>query len=320
MFTAMRSTSVLTVFVAVALVGAAVVTGQAPAKQAIAHRGASGYAPEHTMAAYALAIEQKADFVEQDLGVSKDGVLVCLHDDTLERTSNVEAVFPDRAGVMPGAAAGAGGRAGADRKRWLINDFTVAEMRRLDFGSWFNPKFANARIVTFQEAIDFVRTKPGVGMYPELKSPPLYTSRGVDMTKIFVDQVKKNGLDRPESLRAHPVIIQSFDEATIRRVSKELPTIPRGFLTSNESDVTDARLRELATFATGIMPEKRIIAAHPDMVARAHAAGLTVTSWTFAVGNTPGYPTVKDEMSHFLYDLGIDALFTNNPDQFPHTR
>src|SRR5678815_927111 len=65
-------------------------------KQLIAHRGASGYAPEHTLAAYRLAMEQGADYVEQDLGVTKDGVLVCLHDDTLERTTNVEEVFPDR--------------------------------------------------------------------------------------------------------------------------------------------------------------------------------------------------------------------------------
>ena len=66
-------------------------------KLAIAHRGASAYAPEHTLAVYRLAIEQKADYVEQDLAVTKDGVLICLHDDSLERTTNVDEVFPDRA-------------------------------------------------------------------------------------------------------------------------------------------------------------------------------------------------------------------------------
>src|SRR5262245_50365883 len=171
------------------ILGMTIVAGQTPAKQAIAHRGASGYAPEHTMAAYRLAIEQKVDFVEQDLAVSKDGILVCLHDDTLERTSNVAAVFPDRFSAEPAAA----GRAGQpERKRWLANDFTVAELRRLDFGSWFNPKFKDEKIVTFQESIDLVKSKPGLGMYPELKSPPLYTGRGVDMLKIFADTVKKN--------------------------------------------------------------------------------------------------------------------------------
>src|SRR6476469_4764748 len=88
-------------------------------KQLIAHRGASGYAPEHTFAAYQLAMEQKADFVEPDLAVSKDGTLVCLHDDTLERTTNVKDVFPDR------YSRELTGRGGA--KRWIANDFTVAE-------------------------------------------------------------------------------------------------------------------------------------------------------------------------------------------------
>ena len=277
------------------------------AKQSIAHRGASGYAPEHSEAAYKLAMEQKADFVEPDLAVTKDGVLVCLHDDTLERTTNVAEVFPDRASKdMRGGPA----------QRWLANDFTLAEIKRLDNGRWFDPKFTGMRVPTFEEMIALVRGK--AGLYPELKSPPLYTARGIDMEKIFVEAVKKNGLDKPESLKTTPVIIQSFDEATIRRVAKDLPTIPRVFLTSKDEDVTDARLRELAGFATGIAPEKVVIARHPEMVKRAHDAGLTVTSWTFrADDKAMTFPTVRDEMSHFLYDLGIDALFTNNPDQFP---
>jgi glycerophosphoryl diester phosphodiesterase len=113
------------------------------------------------------------------------------------------------------------------------------------------------------------------------------------------------------------VIIQSFDEATIRRVATDLPTIPRVFLTSKDEDVTEPRIRQLATFATGIAPEKAVIARHPELVKRAHDAGLTVTSWTFRADDKTTFPTVRDEMAHFLYTLGIDALFTNNPDQFP---
>ena len=128
------------------------------------------------------------------------------------------------------------------------------------------------------------------GLYPELKSPPLYTGRGVDMAKLFVESVKKHGLDRPESLKTTPVIIQSFDEATIKRMATELPTIPRVFLTSDDADVTDARLKELAGFATGIAPNKNVIAKHPDMVARAHALGLTVTSWTFGADEKTSQP------------------------------
>jgi glycerophosphoryl diester phosphodiesterase len=279
-------------------------------KQLIAHRGASGYAPEHTFASYELAMAQGADFVEPDLAVSKDGVLICLHDDTLERTTNVAEVFPDR------FSREMKGRNG--EKRWLANEFTVPELKRLDNGRWYNPKFAGAQIPTWEEMVTKVRTKPGTGVYPELKSLPLYTSRGVDMAAIFVASVKKMQLETADSLKRTPVIVQSFDRPVIKRMSVELPTIPRVFLTEDDKDLADDRLRDLATFATGIAPEKAVIARHPDMVARAHALGLTVTSWTFrADEKNTGYGSVRDEMSHFLYTLGIDALFTNNPDQFP---
>ena len=291
-----------------ALTGAGLLAQSAKAKQAIAHRGASGYAPEHTPAAYKLAMEMKADFVEPDLAVSKDNVLFCMHDDTLERTTNVADVFPDR----PSTAY----KSRQPGKHWLGNDFTMAEIKSLDAGKWFKPEFAGQHIQSFQDAIDLVRGK--AGLYPELKSPELYKSRGVDQEKLFVDIMRKNGLEKPESLKTTPVIIQSFDEEAIRRVAVDLPTVPRVFLTSKDEDVTEARIRELAKFATGIAPEKTVIAKHPEMVARAHAAGLTVTSWTFRSDDKDmKYPSVKAEMSHFLYDLGIDALFTNNPDQFP---
>src|SRR5918992_375823 len=95
-------------------------------KQLVAHRGASAYAPEHTLEAYRLALDQGADYVEQDLAVSKDGVLVCIHDLTLERTTNVEEVFPDRFTEDTSS--------GTPVRRWLVNDFTLAEIKRLEAG------------------------------------------------------------------------------------------------------------------------------------------------------------------------------------------
>jgi glycerophosphoryl diester phosphodiesterase len=289
-------------------IAAGLVSQAAGPKVAIAHRGASSYAPEHTRAAYQLALDQKADYVEQDLAVTRDGVLVCLHDDTLERTSDVAAIFPDRFTT-------AASRDAATR-RWLANDFTLEEMRRLDMGRWFNPKFAGEKIVTWQEAIDLVRGK--AGLYPELKSPPLYTSRGVDMVKLFVESVKKNGLDRPESLKTTPLIVQSFDEATVRRAAAELPTVPRILLMESFGQgLTDERLRDIKSFATGIGPAKGQLLAQPDVVKRAQAVGLTVTAYTFRSSNTGKFASVREEMSHFLTTLGIDAVFTDNPDQFP---
>jgi glycerophosphoryl diester phosphodiesterase len=290
-----RLTPAFAVIFAVLVLAWASVSAQAR-KQLIAHRGASGYTPEHTAAAYRLAIEQHAEFVEPDLAVTKDGVLICLHDDTLKRTTNAAELFPQR-------------------DPWLANDFTLDEIKRLDAGKWFKPTFAGERIQTFQEAIDLVRGK--AGLYPELKSPELYRSRHVDQLKLFVDIIRKNGLDRPESLEATPVIIQSFDEEAVRRVAKELPTIPRVLLVERDGDVSEPRLRVIKTFATGVAPEKSLVAQHPEMVKQAHALGLTVTCWTFRADEQSTFASVGDEMSHFLYDLGIDALFTNNPDQFP---
>lgn len=265
-------------------------------KELIAHRGASGYAPEHTAAAYRLAMQQHADFVEPDLAVTKDNVLICLHDDSLARTTNIAEVYPERA-------------------KALANDLTIAEIKRLDAGRWFGPQFAGQRIQTFQEAIDLVRGH--AGLYPELKSPELYKSRGVDQAQLFIDLIRKNGLERPDSLKTTPIIIQSFDETAIRRVANELPTIPRVLLVEKRGDVSEARLREIKTFATGVAPEKSIVAEHPEVVTLAHAIGLTVTCWTFRADEKTAFASVQDEMSKYLYDYGIDALFTNNPDQFP---
>src|SRR4029453_5797979 len=116
----------------------------------------------------------------------------------------------------------------------------------------FARRCGGKRMPTFQEMIDLVRGK--AGLYPELKSPPLYVSRGVDMEQIFVKLIKQNKLHTPEAMKTTPMIIQSFDEATVRRVSKDLPSIPRLFLTERDEDVTDARLREVATFPTSIGP------------------------------------------------------------------
>ena len=276
-------------------------------KVLIAHRGASAYAPEHTLEAYKLAIEQKADYVEQDLAVSKDGVLVCIHDLTLERTTNVEEIFPTRFVENPSGA--------APGKRWLVGDFTLAELKQLDAGSWFNEKFAGARIPTFQEAIDLVGEK--AGLYPELKDPAFYRQRGVSPESLLAAILKKNNLADGKGKR---VIIQSFDDSTIRTLSTQLPQVPRAWLVGPENVTkidTAEKVKAVASFATGLAPNKAIVAAKPELVQWAHAAGLTVTPWTFRSSNTGAFASVRDEMAKFLYEFGVDALFTDNPDQFP---
>jgi glycerophosphoryl diester phosphodiesterase len=281
---------------------------QASRKILVAHRGASAYAPEHTIAAYRLAIEQGADYVEQDLQISKDGVLVCLHDLTLERTTNVEEVFPDRAATVKG------------RRTWNVSDFTLQELKRLDAGSWFKPGFKGERIPTFQEAIDFVRGKAGI--YPETKEPEVYGARGFDMAAMTLAVLAKNGLDHPGSDPKTPVIIQSFSADSLRQMRKAGSTLPLVFLISDLDKgaprwLTDAGLKMVRAFAAGIGPAKALVTADTTIVSRAHAAGLTVTPYTFRAGATPDGMTVRQEMADFLFRLGVDALFTDNPDQFP---
>ncbi len=286
-----------------------VAMAQTPRKILVAHRGASAYAPEHTLAAYRLAIEQGADFVEQDLQISKDGVLVCLHDLTLERTTNVEEVFPERAATDQ-----------KGRKVWNVSDFTLQELKTLDAGSWFNPKFKGERIPTFQEAIDVVRGK--AGLYPETKGPEVYGSRGFDMESLLLAVLAKNTLDRPDSDAKTPVIIQSFSAESLQKMRKSGTALPLTFLVSDldpsrDRWLTDAGLKGIRQFATGLGPAKALLLADPTLASRAHAAGLTITPYTFRAAGLPSGKTVKEEMADFLYRIGVDALFTDNPDQFP---
>lgn len=272
----------------------------------VAHRGASGYAPEHTLEAYRLGIEQKADFIEQDLQITKDGVLVCLHDITLERTTDVEQVFPDRATVENGV------------KRWYVADFTLAEIKRLDAGSWFNEKFKGARVPTFTEAIQAVRGN--AGLYPETKEPEVYGKRGFEMEKLLLAELKKHKLDQPNADPKTPVIIQSFSPASLRRLVELNSKLTRVFLVHNGGEkqwLNPEGLKEAKKFADGIGPAKSLIEANPQLVQWAHDLGMTVTPYTFRVGLSGKYKDVREEMRQFLFTYGVDALFTDNPDQFP---
>lgn len=283
-------------------------SAQAPRKINVAHRGASAYAPEHTLAAYRLAIEQGADFVEQDLAVTKDGVLICLHDPTLERTTNVEERYPDRAATVTWE--------GKTVRAWLANDFTLAEIKRLDAGSWFDASFAGERIPTFAEAVAVVKGK--AGLYPELKTPEVYEGRAVDFEALVAAALDAHALRGPTADSKTPVILQTFSEASAKKLAALGVGVPVVLLISNAAgwDSHD-RVRPWKGVVQGLGPAKQILLKNPDLVKWAHAEGLSVTPYTFRSSNTGTFPSVKAEMEHFLYTLGVDALFTDNPDQFP---
>lgn len=272
-------------------------------KTLVAHRGASAYAPEHTLEAYRLALEQGADYVEQDLQVTKDGVLVCLHDVTLERTTNVEEIFPERFKLENGV------------KHWNVADFTLAEIKQLDAGSWFNAKFAGAKVPTWQEAIDLVRGK--AGLFPETKEPEYYGSRGFDMEKLVLAQLKKNKLPDKKT----PVLIQSFSPESLRKMKLELKTkIPLVLLINPQMQkewLTAEGLQKAKQFSIGIGPAKMLLDGKPELVKLAHETGLSVTPYTANDRAKGRFATVRDELQYYLYTLGVDAFFTDNPDQFP---
>lgn len=295
----------------------------ATGKILVAHRGASAYAPEHTLESYRLALKQGADFVEQDLQITRDNQLLCLHDLTLERTTNVKDIFPTRfrEEVAPRSPSEQGsGVAGSPVRRWYVSDFTLREIKQLDAGSWFNSKFKGERVPTFQEAIDLVRGK--AGLYPETKAPEVYGQFGFDMERLLIAALRKNHLGTRRAERHTPVIIQSFSPESLRKLTGMLsPKLPLVLLINEQMRtrwLTLAGLTEAKQFASGIGPAKALL--DKDTVTQAHALGLSVTPYTFRLRDLARFKTLREEMSYYLYDLGVDALFTDNPDLFPREK
>ena len=298
----------LLVLIAAVLAMTAPSAAQYSRKTLVAHRGASAYAPEHTAAAYRLAIEQGADYVEQDLAVTRDGVLICLHDPSLERTTNVKEVFPDRSREIV--------YEGRKLRVWLANDFTLAEIKRLDAGSWFDARFKNERIVTFDEAVALIRGK--AGMFPELKTPEIYEGRDVKFEELVAAALDKHKLRGPTRDLRTPVILQTFGEASARKLAGMKIGVPVVLLIGTAPGWDSvAKVQEWKGIVQGLGPAKDILLKNPNLVKWAHDAGLSVTPYTFREKDVKGYPSLTAEMEHYLYTLGVDALFTDNPDKFP---
>jgi glycerophosphoryl diester phosphodiesterase len=298
----------------------------------VAHRGASGYAPEHTRAAYELAIRQHADFVEQDLQLTKDGVFICLHDPDLARTTNVAQVFPDRARERDVAGNG------KPKRGWYAIDFTIREIKRLDAGSWFNrvnsfaadPSYAEERVPTLEETINLIG--PRAGLYIELKHYGFYKSQGFDVAAKLTEVLKRHGFEKRSKLDR--IFVQSFWKEGLLRMRELFPEIRRIQLLPMEDPgrekdtavVTPALAREIAEYAAGVGPSKTMLKTKGD-VDTLHAAGLLVHPYTFRGTATPivrrPLDTVgadgrrlRDEIIADIrryLDMGIDGGFTDYP-------
>ena len=255
----MRLTAVGLVAATIAWTAGGAGVRAAPARKInVAHRGASAYAPEHTLAAYDLAIAQGADYVEQDLAVTKDGVLVCLHDASLERTTDVEERFPDRSTEVTFQ--------GRSRRVWLANDFTLAEIKTLDAGAWFDPKFAGARVPTFDEAVARIRGR--AGLYPELKTPEIYEGRNVDFVALVEQALDRLALRGPNADAKTPVILQTFGPSTARALAAAHIGVPVVLLMDPGPGAWDPKavVSEWKGVVTGFGPAKGALVTHPEFV------------------------------------------------------
>ncbi len=197
----------------------------------------------------------------------------------------------------------------------MLEDFTLAEVRRLDAGTWFDPKFRGTRIPTFGETIDALRGRSG--LFIEIKSPERY--EGIE--RLIVSELEAKGLARPGTDPKTPVLLQSFSESSLRIFAGTLGTkLPIHFLVGARDAapwLTTDGLTKLKTFATGLSPEKVVVAQQPEAMNRARQMGLLVTPYTFRASAVTGYPDVRAEMAHYLQDLGVDGVITDNPDQMP---
>lgn len=289
-----------------------------PDRVCIAHRGASGDYPEHTLLAYDKAIAAGAHYVEQDLAFTSDGALVCLHDDTLERTTNVAEVFPDRFFKADNPS-------GRIKKTWRAVDFTLEEIKRLDAGSWFDPSFEGERVPTFQEAIDLVKGRAGI--YPELKSPSFYRRQGFRMEEEVARILAENGLDTPEK-RAEartPVFVQCFEPEPLKNFHRltggAYPLVQLVTDAQARGLLNDVSLSQVAKYAAGVGPSISILEKDPSRIEAIHRLGMKIHPYTVSWKRLPDrFEDLTEWSEHLLATVGVDGLFTDNPDLFPHGR
>ncbi|MBA4048223.1 MAG: glycerophosphodiester phosphodiesterase [Sphingomonas sp.] len=301
----------------------------------IAHRGASGLRPEHTLAAYTLAIEQGADFIEPDLVLTKDNVLVARHENDITGTTDV-AAHPEFAARKATKTIDGQAHTG-----WFTEDFTLAELKTLrarerlaqlrPTSAAFDGQF---QVPTLDEIIALAK-KHGVGIYPETKHPSYFRSIGQPMEAKLVAALKAAGWNSASA----PVFIQSFEVNNLKalhamtkvrliQLMEGSSAPPDGAAPSYATMATPAGLKAVAGYAYGIGPNKGMIwggeGPPTALIANAHAAGLKVHPWTFRAENAFLPPALRrgtDPAAHGAVvaemrahiGFGVDGFFTDFP-------
>lgn len=323
---------------------------QTNSKVVIAHRGASGYLPEHTLPAKAMAYAQGADFLEQDLVMTKDNQLVVLHDHYLDRVTDVANRFPDRAR--------------ADGRYYAI-DFTLDEIKSLKFTEGFDivdgkkvQSYPNRfpmgtsdfRVHTFQEEIEFIQglnksTGKNIGIYPEIKSPWFHQQEGKDISTRTLEVLKDYGYTTKDA----NVYLQCFDANELKRIKNTLqPKLgidlkliqliaytdwnetqeqkPDGSWVNYSYDwmFEPDSMKEVAKYADGIGPDYHMLFnenSTPNniqltgMVQDAHANKMAVHPYTIRVDKLPKYAKDGNQLYEIIYNTAnVDGAFTDFPD------
>lgn len=233
--------------------------------QVVAHRGTAGYAPENTMAAFERAIQMNADYLELDIQLSKDNELVVIHDSTVDRTTNSSAA---------------------------VKDLTLEELRGLDAGSWFHAEFKGQKIPTLGEVLALCRGR--IGILIETKWPHLYPG----LEQKLADELAAYHMHLP----AERVIVQSFDQDSVKRFHAFMPEVPIGVLVEDAALLAEDKLAELADYAAYVNPALELVTA--EAVAHIHARGMKIFPWT--VRSRSVVPSILA--------LGVDGVITDYPD------
>ena len=245
----------------------------------VAHRGASGYAPENTLAAVDKADKLGFDWVENDVQRTKDGELVIMHDTTLARTTNVEKLYPERS-------------------PWNVSDFTAKEIGRLDAGSWFSDDYKGEKVPTLEAYLKRL-TKNKQNLLMELKAPELYPGIELQTLKELSDQ---GWLD--EDHTDGRLVVQSFNADAVRTTHTLNPAIKTGFLGNPKVSELDT----YAQFADQINPTKS--AATKDYIDAVHERkgpqGKQMQVFTWTVNDA--------ETARTVHKAGVDGIITNFPD------
>tara|TARA_R110002073_G_scaffold279026_1_gene442904 strand:- start:147783 stop:148739 length:957 start_codon:yes stop_codon:yes gene_type:complete len=280
-------------------------------KIVIAHRGASGYLPEHTLASKAMAYAMNPDFLEQDLVLSKDDVPIVIHDIHLETVTDVAQKFTDRKRVDG---------------RYYVIDFTFDELKQLNVSERFNPTTGNAiyktrfplgkssfKLHSLEEEIELIQglnksTGNAIGIYPEIKDPKFHNEEGKDISRIVLNILKEYGY----LTKKDKCILQCFDAMELKRIRQELNS--ELFLVQlMEFKEENQQLKSYASYADGVGPWYPQIS--PDFVKEAHALNLKVHAYTFRADDLGDYTSFDDLLDYGFNTLNLDGVFTDFPDK-----